>query len=57
MMTVASSRHSTVQRRFLAVAIVAALMLAFQFRGQPSALAAPLGHEAQLVVDRLLAPP
>jgi hypothetical protein len=59
MMTAASSilRHSIRRRGFIVVAVVAGLMLAFQFGRQPFALAAPLGHEAQLVVDRLLAPP
>jgi len=34
-----------------------AIVIALQFCRQPFALAAPMGHEAQLVVDRLLAPP
>ena len=36
---------------------VTAIVLVLQFCGQPLAFAAPIGREAQLVVDRLLAPP
>jgi hypothetical protein len=53
----AARRNSALRRRFTALAVVTAIVLALQLCRQPFALAAKLGHEAQLVVNRLLAPP
>ena len=52
-----SIADSTRRRRIVVVAVALVSVAALQFCRQPFAFAGPLGREAQIVIDRLLAPP
>ena len=55
--TAIGAHDSRRRRRTIFVAVLCLSLVILQLYRQPFALAIPLGHEAQSVIDRLLAPP